>query len=291
MSNRHLLRSTLDASINITETGDYPGMIESRYVRRCPEEVLVYLSSQSGCAQRCRMCHLTQSGQTKLEDIDLPGLIAQAGQVFDLYDESGVAADIVHYNFMARGEVFANRHILVAADQLIGELADLAMARDLVPSFKFSTIMPKRMSDLKLVDIFRCSQPDIYYSIYSVDPAFRRRWLPFAMGAGEALRKLADWQQVSHKIPVLHWAFIAGENDREADIEGICRAVAAHRLRVDFNIVRYNPFAEAFGAEPEEAVVQRNARLIADQLPEAKIQVVPRVGFDVAASCGMFINP
>jgi hypothetical protein len=56
------------------------------------------------------------------------------------------------------------------------------------------------------------------------------------------------------------------------------------------NIVRYNPPDPAcHGSEPPEDVIERNADIFRSRLPYARVRVIPRVGFDVAASCGMFL--
>ena len=75
-------------------------------------------------------------------------------------------------------------------------------------------------------------------------------------------------------------------------MHAICDAVEARGLRVHVNVVRYNPFDPArHGAEPDEAVIARNAALFTRRLPEARVKVISRVGSDVQASCGMFVGP
>jgi hypothetical protein len=58
------------------------------------------------------------------------------------------------------------------------------------------------------------------------------------------------------------------------------------------NIVRYNPHdPRRHGVEPPEEVIQRNAGIFQSRLPNARVRVIPRVGYDVQASCGMFMAP
>ena len=58
------------------------------------------------------------------------------------------------------------------------------------------------------------------------------------------------------------------------------------------NVVRYNPLDPSrHGTEPPEEVIRRNAAVYRSRLPNARVSVIPRVGFDVAASCGMFFGP
>lgn len=293
VASAHVLPSVEDRSVNfVSETAD--GLVEARFVRRTDDYFIAYLSSQTGCNKGCRFCHLTQTAQTRTVDVPLEGIVAQAAEVFDHYDTqvaSGAqaAAREVHFNFMARGEVFANAEVRARGDDLCAALVDLAAERGLFGSVKFSTIFPAELDGVAFTDLFRRHQPDLYYSLYSVDPEFRRRWLPRALPHTEALAQLRAWQVASRKIPVLHWAFIEGANDSDADIDAICAAVADVGLRCDVNVVRYNPFSSRQGAEPPEARVLELAARLSAGLPEARVKVVSRVGMDVAASCGMFV--
>ena len=290
MTTQTILKSNLDDSVNFVTTGAFPGSIEARYVRRCKDYFIIYVSSQTGCAKACRMCHLTQSGQTKSVDVPINAIIEQADQVFGWYDSQRSPAIAVHINFMARGEPFASQILLDNADVLLSRLADKAISRSLIPRFKFSTIMPHEIHDIQLARLFPHHNPDIYYSIYSTNQEFRKRWLPKALPVEVALSKLKEYQKLTRKIPVLHWAFIAGENDDETTIHNICEIVRRHALRVDVNIVRYNPFSSGQGHEPSVDIIERNSKILERALPGTRVKIVSRVGFDVHASCGMFVE-
>lgn len=284
-------RSGQDASVNWDRAADV-GRLEARYVRRGEDYFVVYLSSQTGCAQACRMCHLTATGQTKLRDATFEELIEQARMVLDHYRREAVPARAVHFNFMARGEPLASRVIQADADGLLGELSRMAVELELLPRHLISTIYPRELGDRPLEDVFVTHHPDIYYSVYSVSERFRRRWLPKAQPAEVALDRLASWQRSTHKIVSIHHAYIAGENDAEGDVHAICDAIEERRLMAHVNIVRYNPHDPArHGIEPPEEVIQRNAAIYRERLPNARVSVIARVGFDVAASCGMFFGP
>ncbi len=282
-------RSRQDDSLNWDRPAD-PGRVEARYVRRCPDYFVVYLSSQTGCAQGCRMCHLTATGQTRLRDVTFGEMIEQARTVLDHYRREAAPARSVHFNFMARGEPLANKALLADADGLLGELSRLAVALHLWPRHLVSTIYPRELGDRLLEDVFVTHHPDIYYSIYSMSERFRRRWLPKALPAEEALDRLTSWQRSTHKIVSLHHAYIAGENDAEGDVHAICDALEERGLTADVNIVRYNPHDPArHGVEPPEEVLERNAAIYRARLANSRVSVIARVGFDVAASCGMFL--
>src|SRR5262245_27843350 len=92
--------SSEDASVNWDRPADV-GRIEARYVRRCRDYFVVYLSSQTGCDQGCRMCHLTATNQTRLRDVTHEEFLHQADTVLDYYQREAPPAPSVHFNFMA----------------------------------------------------------------------------------------------------------------------------------------------------------------------------------------------
>jgi len=297
------LASAEDLSVNfVADAAGLPGggAVEARYVRREDGYFVAYLSSHTGCRLACRFCHLTASGQTMFAPVGRAGFSAQARRVLDHHAARVAAgreppASRVNFNWMARGEPLANPAMLEAGELVADDLLRMAAGAGLAAALNVSTIMPAGLLEGALERGFGDAPFTPYYSLYSVDPAFRRRWLPRAMPAPEALARLAAWQRgraargLASEV-VLHWAFIAGQNDRDADAEGIAEAVLRAGLRVRLNAVRYNPFSAARGAEPPASRVRDlHARLARALGADPGSRVVPRVGLDVRASCGMFV--
>lgn len=285
--------SQQDLSVNFEHRfTDHPGRLEARFVRRTDDYFIVYLSSQTGCKQACRMCHLTATGQTKMRDVTIEEYFDQAERVLQYYDGQP-HAKMVHFNFMSRGEPFANQIFLDHADEILEGLAEMASKRGLEYKFLISTIFPKEMNHRALQDIFKDPElyPEIYYSLYAINDQFRRRWLPKAINPDSALLNLKMWQEVTGKTPKIHYAFIEGQNDSLFEVDRVIKAIEYHQLKVNWNIVRYNSPEGHDSRETPEHQINYIASFIRDRLHDgAKVKVIPRVGIDVKASCGTFLN-
>ncbi len=241
------------------------------------------------------MCHLTATRQVMMTPATLDDYRKQAYAVLNHYaatdDEK---ADRVNFNFMARGEPLENPTVLSQWDAIRDMVDDPCTMLAVEPRFNVSTIMPTSLlqHSTKLQPIFgmEANNTAIYYSLYSMKDAFRRRWLPKAMDPELALDMLAAWQHYTGGEVVLHWAFIAGENDDPETLEEIVEAVRLRGMTPRFNLVRYNPYSDRQGREPSEAILQRNLDILSRGFRTPASRIVPRVGFDVKASCGMFIE-
>lgn len=281
-----VLRSQLDASVNFVEAqlvGFLVGFLESRYVRREARYFVAYLSSQTGCNRGCGMCHLTVTKQTQFKNADLSDFVQQYDTILHHYAQD-TPAPVVHVNFMARGEALANPTVTETSTELLSALAHKSRELDLIPKFNMSTIMPQTLRK-SLVHVFPVITPTIYYSMYSVDPQFREKWLPAAMPVHQALDLLAEYQYVSKKIIKFHGAFIHGENDHVDQVRAMCDAITSRGIRSEFNMVRYNPFSPEQGTESLH--LDTICSIINDHMP---CKIISRVGSDVSASCGTFIQ-
>jgi adenine C2-methylase RlmN of 23S rRNA A2503 and tRNA A37 len=235
------------------------------------------------------MCHLTATGQTSFNDEDSGGYIEQACKVFAEYKKSGQIAKNVHFSFMARGEALANKYLLKDADSILMSLGNLAKMENLNPKFNISTIMPASLHEKKLTDIFKIITPTIYYSAYSFDEDFRKKWLPAAMDFKKALELLREYQDVSKKIIKIHYALIKGENDDTGNARNIAAWLNDYNIAYEVNLVRYNPFSLEQGVEADEEAYQNHLEVFLESGAHYE-KIIKRVGFDVKASCGMFVE-
>ena len=284
-----VLHSELDASINFVKEVEN-GMFESRFVQRTDDYFICYLSSHAGCNKACRFCFLTQTGQTSMQEATASDLHEQAVHVLMHYATKPTARK-VHFNFMARGEPFASKIIRHDWRRIYDDLSEMAAFRfNLDYRFNISTILPPEFMAGIWLDQIRHGDEDkhrIYYSLYSTEERFRRRWLPRAAPVDYAIKHLLSLQAAGVEV-ALHHTFIDGENDSVDDVNRFIEVIQNSGLTPKFNLVRYNPYSPAQGKESPEEILQRNFEMINTAFGREDSHIVPRVGFDVHASCGCF---
>lgn len=284
------IKSTIDQSKNfIFKYGDSD--VEARYVRRNSEKISAYVSGHNGCTMGCKFCWLTQQGQTSFKHSDLDIYNKQLKTVLNYYDyqvKHGLepSADRVNVNFMARGEPLANKVIMNNFNKLYESYHHMASQRDLDIRMNVSTIMPFTVINRDLYDIFG-NDAFLYYSLYSVKSKFRNDWIPNGIDYNIALDKLKKYQEKTGNIITFHWAFIKDQNDNVNDVIELTKILKGYDFNAKFNLVRYNPYDDQ---STESEYVDELFQIVADGLDNDKSYIVPRVGSDVYASCGMFVK-
>lgn len=285
-----VLQSEQDASVNFTRETEDGGMVECRFVRREPCYAIAYLSSHTGCKHACRFCHLTQTRQTTFTPVSTAGLLDQLDCVLAHLDTQPPAQRL-HINFMARGDALSSRVVTEDFAAFAGPATAAIRARGMEPRFNISSIFPRDGAGVDLVEAFGGWPVIFFWSLYSRNPQFRKRWIPRGQAPEAVLDKLLAWQAATGREVVLHWAFIAGENDDPAELAATRDWLKQSGLVARFNLVRYNPFSTRQGRETEAAHLEALFDSLAPAMRAPGSRIVPRVGFDVAASCGMFVQP
>lgn len=234
-----------------------------------------------------------------MEEASVDQMLTQANLVLNHYIERRTihnerAVNRVHFNWMARGDAMHSYSFRQGWERLSTGLQEMAEELGVTDvRFNISTIFPKDRG-LENTEWFKqfdtTHKPTFFYSLYSMDDEFRRQWLPKAVEPSTMLDILRQWQELTGQEIVLHWALIKGQNDSEQQVAKILRAVEYHRIKARFNLVRYNPFTSLQGEESDPEVITERFAEIEQSMKLAGSRIVPRVGFDVKASCGMFVK-
>lgn len=286
-----ILFSDIDKSINILSPY-VDGIVESRFVQRYDDYFIIYLSSHNGCNQSCRFCFLSQHGDTKMVDVNMENYILQFNSVVEQINKSKlVKATKCHMNFMARGEPLLNHTLVNNSYELFDKLKKTLYDSNLNLETKFnvSSIIPSTFYG-NLENIFEHPDSTLYYSLYSVDDKFRKKWLPKAMNPFKALDMIKSMQEKNGKEVVIHNCFIKSQNDSDESIMHMFDALLARDIKFRFNLVRYNTFDASKFQETDENTLNKIVEYANMITHRNDNKMVSRVGFDVAASCGMFIK-
>lgn len=292
-----LLRSKVDDTTNTI----YPDGSEFRCVERL-DNTTFYLSSHTGCSLACKMCHLTANGDTKMLPLSADDILTRATTLIANAEETTKPAN---FSFMAKGDALASKSI--DAD-LVDDLMILGdQHRRLHTKVVISTIFPRQTVGDKvdefLFDRFKSYQPHLYWSLYSLDPTFREYWLPNAQDPEIVAAGLARWQKRTAQEVVIHHPLIDSatldfppSNISGESVIAIGKFLDKHDLHYRINLVRYNPPSSPsaslyeYGLEAHQVDYNMHTRVYETFPRCTSVKIQERVGPDVSASCGMFLE-
>jgi 23S rRNA (adenine2503-C2)-methyltransferase len=287
----------LDGSINYIIPYK-KSVLECRFVPKSDKYFSLYLSSHNGCKMGCKFCWLTEQKQTSFSHVNIEDFVHQVNTVLDNVKQPGKKENIrCNVNFMSRGEPLANKYVINNYPELYDALSETIENYNFIPKMNISTIMPFTVKNKSLCDIFKNRPVNLYYSLYSVDEKFKHKWMPNAMPYSIALDKLKEYQEFGdNENPLtIHGTFIKGENDSIDDINRMADEIEKREFKkIKFNIVQFNPHSNSSHEEIDNMKSNDIYKKLSgitnfNDLAFNTTRIVPRVGPDAYASCGMFV--
>lgn len=314
------IRSTYEPSTNfLLQYGK--GVIEARYVRKVTRSegiqsildpllnkkakgyVACYVSSHNGCSMGCAMCHLTHNQDTSMKHVDIPTYLLQIQTVLDHYKkvtsdgipenerEEPASDNRCNVNFMSKGDALANKNMVFKYPELYKGMESLCARYNLTVKPNISTIMPYTVKDRHLHEIFEDYPAYLYYSLYSINPEFRKKWLPNAIPFHDALQKLKIFQEARKDKPIItfHWSIIKGQNDYVEEAKEMAKILKGYDFHAKLNIVRFNPHPNVSDLEADPERIDEIFNILNGVFKSNQSYIVPRLDVKTKTPCGMFV--
>jgi 23S rRNA (adenine2503-C2)-methyltransferase len=254
-------------------------LIESVILRIASGRTSLCVSSQVGCAVRCRFCATGQMGMAlNLTRDDILDQVIQANRLLSTEGRS-----IRNVVFMGMGEPLLNEaEVYQALDVLLSpQCFNLSPARVLV-----STVgIPEAM--------IRCAERfprvGLALSLHCARQVQRESLIPLARRYPlDVLRTaLEQVNSIQRRPAMVECLLLDGWNDTDQDLSALIGYLSG--LRVHINLIPYNPISEATGLTG--TAVERR-RWFAAALTRAGFTVTVRnsLGADIAAACGQLVQ-
>lgn len=276
--------------------------VEARYVRRAPHYISAYLSSHNGCKMQCKFCWLTATDQKEFNHVELDLYKNQLHYILKHSKDidKDKSKDIrVNINMMARGEALANKIIINHYPDFYNSMNNMIQKEYGYKETKInlSTIMPNVIINRNLIDIFKDEPVNLYYSLYSINDQFRKKWLPNAIPWNIALNKLKDYQIITSNPIAFHFALIENENDNLEDVKKMTDEIIKMKFdKTKFNIVRFNPHSSMNEyKETNEYKMDKIYKILQsvandEDIKTNKSRIVLRSDTKTRSSCGLFVT-
>ena len=302
------MKSQQDDTVNLIEDFGQGQVLETRIAERTSGTLILYFSVGLGCRLACRFCHLTATGQTNSLDLDSIDYESQLDFIKTAleWDPRRDTTTTLHINFMARGDLLNSQFFLKNGPYIFSKISrDLRtfFYNPIDIQFKISTIFPKTTwnwvrqkefntwcQDLIIDPLTKypnsTTTVEFYYSLYSLDYRFRKKWIPNGQNpadVGEYLRGSRDHFRLHHPL-------IEKQNDWYEDAAAIHSWLKTYDIVAGVNLIDYNPYSEKQGKGSSDVRVALYTNLLRDHSHISFVNSIKRIGNDVYASCGQFYS-
>ncbi|MBM63333.1 MAG: 23S rRNA (adenine(2503)-C(2))-methyltransferase RlmN [Acidobacteria bacterium] len=249
--------------------------IESVFIPDTPAMTFC-ISTQAGCAMRCRFCLTGQMGLTRHLTA---GEIA--GQVRVLVRELGLQNRRFNLVLMGMGEPLHNYDATMKSLRMIAAPEGLAITPRRV-TLSTVGILPglKRLASERWV-------PNLAVSLHATTDKVRHALIPTSRN-----QRLADLIDACREFPIKHreritfeYVLLAGVNDTTADANRL--ATLLQDLRAKVNLIPLNEASGIPFSRPSNQQVNRFAQLVASS--GLVVSVRKSRGRDIRAACGQLI--
>jgi len=243
-------------------------IVESVYMPG-KERTTVCLSSQTGCALKCRFC---ATGLFAGRNMTMSEIIRQF-----MHMQKESEKRITNVVFMGMGEPMYNLENIFRVIKIMNDSAGIGIgARRITVSTAGITEGIGAIADFPL-------QVKLAVSLNSAIQAKREKLMPIALkySISDLRRSLASYQKKKKRKITFEYILLAGVNDGEDDIKELKKFLSEFDCKL--NIIPYNGASGEYG-EPGEKTVERFKNSFSYMNDSVSVRMSR--GRDIAGACG-----
>jgi 23S rRNA (adenine2503-C2)-methyltransferase len=250
-------------------------LIESVILRIASGRTSLCVSSQVGCAVRCRFCATGQKGL--IQDLARDQIVDQVIQANQLLRDEG--RSIRNVVFMGMGEPLLNESAVYdSLDLLLSPRCfDLSASKVLISTVGIPDAMVRCAE--------RFPRVRLALSLHSARQPEREKIIPLARRYPlHALREsIARVTALQRRPLMIEYLLLDGANDSAEDLDALIEYLREYDVHL--NLIPYNPISAA--TDLRGTPIERR-RAFAETLTDAGFKVTIRysLGSDIAAACG-----
>jgi len=252
-------------------------MADAKYVESVliPERdhYTLCISSQVGCAQRCRFC-LTASGGFQ-RNLSKAEIVAQVRDIQNDLKDSALLSNLV---FMGMGEPLANYKNLVEAIAVITD-----NSRGLRFAARRVTVSTAGLAS-RLADLGRDTRVNLAVSLNASDNATRSRLMPInrRFPIEKLLKACEHFPLRGGRRITFEYVLLQGVNDSVKDAERLSGLLRPIKSKI--NLIPFNAHEGCQYQRPAEDTILRFQKILIDN--NYTVMIRQSKGQDISAACG-----
>lgn len=231
------------------------------------------VSSQVGCAQKCRFCVTGQGGLVR--NLSPAEIVDQVWEVRKLMPDPGQLTNLV---FMGMGEPLANyANLLSAIEVLTGSEWGMKFASRRV-TVSTSGLVPR------ILDLGRDTRVNLAVSLNAVDDESRSRLMPInrKYPLDELLDACRRYPLPKGRKITFEYILIRDVNDSLDHARRLCRLLAP--LKAKINLIPFNPHPGSAFDRPSDETIQAFQEYLMGKHFTSVVRYSK--GLDIMAACG-----
>lgn len=258
-------------------------VVEFSFIDKQDGKDIICVPTQTACRLGCKFCFLSDYDLAvrNLEPIEIVTGVRYVVENLHLLEREG-RNNVLLVSYMGCGEPLCNiKNVISACEDIRSEFETSYR----IVRFAVASLIPKPSLMRKFIAEVRAKRLAVKFhlSLHSPFDGSRRKLMPSASLVVESVNLLKLFKGRTGNAGEVHYALIAGVNDRDQDVKRLIRLLKGHNIPIKFLAYNEKPNGDF---HPSVRVARIRQILECEGI---KTEYYNPPGSDIGSSCGQFL--